>query len=423
MLACLALPLRAKYVTSPADCSIIPLDPCQPAPIFFLNPSQWLPNSAVMLSGRVSSNDDHSTMAKLTVEAGRRVWQPLHPSVRPFLDPEYVAFHDRFVQYVEPENLKPWDPSLRTRYTWPYAGSPVLKVGDIKDIRPLPNFTLRVFTPKGDPPPSGWPVVLWMHGGAFAVGNIDSDNDLCSLICRDARCVVLNIDYRLAPEHPFPAGLDDCVETLKWCVNAPGRQYLNIDPTRVVIGGVSAGGNLAAVLSLIAVELSIPILLQLLVVPVIDNTATGKTLWSLHPWAPWLTAPRMLFYRDLYLPNPSRASDWKVSPSFAPEELLKELPKTWIAVAEQDMLSVEGEMYADLLREHDVQVQYESYVGMPHGMMALSGKQTSSGWFILANSIERCPSSGKKGHERSCIDSQGSTIMTLLNASRGSHEI
>lgn len=326
-----------------------------------------------MLGGNVGDQTTEPTMAKLTSEPPRRIWQPLHPSVRPLLDPEYVAFHDKYAQYVEPEHIRGWDPRYRTRYTWPYSGSPVLKVGHVKDIQPCPHFTIRVFTPKGDPPTKGWPLVLWMHGGAFAVGNIDSDNDVCSLMCRDAQCVVINIDYRLAPEHPFPAGLDDCVETLKWCTSNCGQEYLDIDVTKIIIGGVSAGGNLAAVLSLIAVELSIPVILQLLVVPVTDNTANLKTSWALHPHAPWLTVPRMSFYRDLYLPDPSCASDWKASPILAPPELLAGLPKTWIAVAEQDLLSTEGMLYTNLLQRYRVTARCQTYGGMPHGMMALSG--------------------------------------------------
>lgn len=329
---------------------------------------------AAMFSGNNCDEETGPIMARLTSIATRRIWQPLHPSIRQLLDPEYVAFHDKYAQYVEPELVKGWNTGLRTRYTWPYSGSPVLKVGEVKDIRPCPNFEIRVFTPKGDPPISGWPVVLWMHGGAFAVGNIDSDNDLCSLMCRDAQCVVLNIDYRLAPEHPFPAGLDDCIDTLKWCTSPAGAQYLSIDRTKIVIGGVSAGGNLAAVLCLVAVELAIPILLQLLVVPVTDNTANLKTSWGLHPHAPWLTPSRMIFYRNLYLPDASCAGQWKASPILAPPELLSRLPETWVAVAEQDMLSVEGMMYTSLLQQHGVDARCQKYIGMPHGMMALSGE-------------------------------------------------
>lgn len=351
-----------------------PLRPSIPQPCAHLRILAMGQRLAAMLSGKISDTQPGSKRKRSTSDSGRRIWQPLHPTVRTLLDPEYVQFHDKYAQYVEPEQVKGWNPGLRSRFTWPYAGSPVLNVGEVKDIRPCPNFTIRVFTPKGDPPTNGWPVVLWMHGGAFAVGNIDSDNDLCSLMCRDAQCVVLNIDYRLAPEHPFPAALQDCVDTLEWCASPSGAEYLNTNRRKVVIGGVSAGGNLAAALTLIAVELAIPILLQLLVVPVIDNTADLKTSWGLHPHAPWLTPARMLFYRNLYLPDPAHSAHWKASPILAPPELLSRLPTTWMAVAEQDMLSVEGILYTSLLQQHGVTAHCQTYVGMPHGMMALSGE-------------------------------------------------
>ena len=306
-------------------------------------------------------------------EAERTIYQPLHPSVRPLLDPEYVAFHDKYVQYIEPEQLKPWNPNVRTRATWPYAGSPVVEVGSVKDIRPCGDFNIRVFSPAGKPPSGGWPLVIWFHGGGFVGGDIDSDNDFCSLVCRDVDCVVANVDYRLAPENPFPAALEDVAAILQWVSGDEGASELKIDRSRMVIGGASAGGNLAAVGALMAVEMAIPIALQVLVVPVTDSTATLRTRWSTHPHAPWLTAPRMSFYRDLYLQQDGLGCDWKASPIFAPEELVRRLPKTWVAIASQDMLSTEGLAYADMLEEAGVQTQVRTFDGMPHGMMALSG--------------------------------------------------
>ena len=305
--------------------------------------------------------------------AEKKIHQPLHPSVRPLLDPEYVAFHDKYVQYVEPEQLRPWTPSLRTRYTWPYAGSPTVEVGSVQDIRPCGDFDIRIFSPTGEAPTGGWPLLMWFHGGGFAGGNIDSDNDLCSLACRDAGYVVANVDYRLAPEDPFPAALNDVAAVLQWVSGDEGASELKIDRSRMVIGGASAGGNLAAVGALIAVEMAIPIALQVLVVPVTDSTATLATRWSSHPHAPWLTAPRMTFYRDLYLQEDGLDRNWKASPIFAPKELLSRLPKTWVAIASQDMLSTEGLAYADMLEGAGVPVQVRTYDGMPHGMMALSG--------------------------------------------------
>lgn len=314
-------------------------------------------------------------MAETNQQAAERtIFQPLHPSVRSLLDPQYVAFHDEYVQYVEPEQLKPWTPSNRTRYTWPYAGSPVVEVGSIKDIRPCGDFDIRVFSPSGEPPSGGFPLVIWFHGGGFAGGNIDSDNDFCSLACRDVGCVVANVDYRLAPENPFPAAVDDVAAVLQWVSTDEGAAELNIDRLKIAIAGSSAGGNLAAVGALMALELSIPIALQVLVVPVTDNTATLETSWSSYPHAPWLTGPRMTFYRNLYLQDKEMSRNWKASPIFAPKELLSRLPKTWIAIAGQDMLSTEGLAYAHLLEELGVPTQITSYEGMPHGMMALNGK-------------------------------------------------
>ncbi|KAK5938180.1 hypothetical protein PMZ80_009769 [Knufia obscura] len=316
-------------------------------------------------------------MANAHQEEGERtIHQPLYPSVRPLLDPEYVAFHDKHVQYVEPEQLRPWTPSNRTRYTWPYAGSSIVEVGNVKDIRPCGDFSIRVFSPAGSPPASGWPLLIWFHGGGFAAGNIDSDNDLCSLACRDVGCVVANVDYRLAPEHPYPAAVEDVAALLHWITKDKGAANLNINTSKIALGGASAGANLAAVGALMAVELSIPIALQVLVVPVIDNTATLGTGWSAHPHAPWLTAPRMTFYRDLYLAQSHLAMQWKASPKFAPPELLSRLPRTWIAIAGEDMLSTEGLEYARALSECGVETEVRTYDGMPHTMLSLSGVLT-----------------------------------------------
>lgn len=325
-----------------------------------------------------NSTPETTANTELTEDTTRRTaYQPLHPSVRPLLDPEYVAFHDRHIQYVEPEYHKPWSESIRTRITWPYAGSPIVEVGKVEDIRPCPNFVIRIFSPSSEVKRLERPLVIWLHGGGFAGGNIDSDNDLCSLICREADCVVANIDYRLAPEHPYPAAVEDVVDALKWFISDAGASELKIDRTRIAIGGASAGANLATVGALLAVQLSIPLALQVLVVPVTDNSATLQTTWSSHPYAPGLTPARMTWYRSLYLTGAESAQDWKISPILAPRDLLPNLPKTWIAIAGQDMLSTEGLAYADMLKESGVNIEVSVYDGVPHGMMALSGELIS----------------------------------------------
>lgn len=306
-------------------------------------------------------------------DSSRTIYQPLDASVRDAYDPEYVAFHDTYVQYVEPEHVMEWSPGIRSRSLWPYAGSPILEVGSVKDLKPCPDFAIRVFKPENHVSESQSPLVIWFHGGGFAGGNIDSDNDLCSLLCRDLSCVVVNVDYRLAPEHPYPAAVEDVVNILKWVSSESGAQDLGIDRGRIAIGGASAGANLATVGTLMAAELLIPLSLQLLVVPVTDNSATLETSWASHPHAAGLTPPRMTWYRNLYIKNIQDAKEWQISPLYASKEIMAKSPKTWIAIAGQDMLSTEGLAYAEKLRAAGVTTDVRIYGGMPHSMMAMSG--------------------------------------------------
>ena len=304
----------------------------------------------------------------------RQIYQPLHSSVRTTLDPEYVAFHDKYIQYVEPEQMKPWTPSIRTRQLWPYTGSPVLSVGSIRDFQPCPNFTIRVFDPKSRSSDYLRPVVIWFHGGGFAGGSIGSDNDLCSLLCKELDAVVINMDYRLAPEHPYPAAIEDVAEVLQWVGSEAAVEQLAIDRNKIVIGGASAGANIATVGAMIAGEHSIPLIGQILVVPLTDNTSTLETNWASHPHAAGLTPPRLTWYRDLYLQELKDVKDWRVSPLYAPPEIMSTQPRTWIAIADQDLLSTEGLAYAASLRTAGVEVDVRIYPGMPHAMMAMSGE-------------------------------------------------
>ncbi|KAH9884383.1 Alpha/Beta hydrolase protein [Xylariomycetidae sp. FL2044] len=325
----------------------------------------------------------------------RPVYQPIHPDVRPLLDPEYAAFHDRYFQYVQPDDQKPWDGSARTRPSWlPDTESASATVGSVRDID-LENFPVRIFTPEGPRPDAGWPVLLWFHGGGWAVGGVGMTKDLLSLICHRARAIVVTVGYRLAPEHPFPAAIDDAVEALRWVHGEEGSRRLGgVDRSRVAIGGTSAGGHLSAVLAMRAAQMEPPIdiAFQLLVVPVIDNHATVETVWAANKNAPWLTPARMTWYRRMWLANREeveRRPSWEVSPNLAPPELLARTPKTWIAVAEQDLLSPEAKLYASQLDqawkklssiEGDASasrsVEVKVYGGSTHSILSMSGVLT-----------------------------------------------
>ena len=319
-----------------------------------------------------------------TMSSHEAVHQPIHPDVRPLLDPEYVTFHDQYFQYLVPDDQKVWDGSARLKSpSLPLMESSPIEVGKIENLT-VGNFDVRTFTPSALPDQcQPWPVFIWFHGGGWAVGDVNMSNDLCALICDRAKCVVITVGYRLAPEHPFPAAFEDAVDALKWIHSDEGNKRLSIDRRRIALGGTSAGGQLAASLVMKAATLQppIPVQFQILVVPVIDNTATVDGIWSQNRNAPWLTPARMLWYRRMYLLNESDCARWEASPNLASKELLATSPKTWIAVSEQDLLAPEAQRYAEQLRMawntkgiENMEVKVRVYGGSTHSVLAMSGQ-------------------------------------------------
>ncbi|KAJ7134470.1 alpha/beta hydrolase fold-domain-containing protein [Mycena epipterygia] len=298
--------------------------------------------------------------------------QPIHPSIIPRLDPEYVAFHNEKLAQMIPPHTVPWTPALRNAPTVP-GGSDPLPVGSTEDIA-LTYTKFRAFTPEGASPANGWPCFIFFHGGGWTFGNISSENSFSTNMCIRAKCVVISVNYRLAPEHRYPTAVEDAIESLDWVIQN-GKSKLNIDTTRVAVGGSSSGGNLAAILALKAAEASppIPLVFQLLIVPVTDNTASVENLWAENQLTPWLSPARMLWFRDNYLPNKEDYTKWDASPYFAPEALLAKVPKAWIAVCEADILRDEGIAYGKKLTSVGVEAEIEVYKGAPHPIMAMDG--------------------------------------------------
>ncbi|KAL3472359.1 alpha/beta hydrolase fold-domain-containing protein [Aspergillus californicus] len=327
----------------------------------------------------------------------RPIHQPVHPSIRPLLDAEYIAFHDSHFQYVLPDDQQVWDGSARTApRPWPSTEFPHTPVASVEDMN-LGNFDVRIFTPNAPKPRSGYPVFLWFHGGGWAIGGLSDGNDMCSMICDLANCVVVTVAYRLAPEHPYPAAVEDAVSALKWVSSPEGTRTLSVDKQKIAIGGTSAGGNLAAVLSLQASQLDPPIEIsfQLLVVPVIDNTASVSTVWAENRNAPWLTPARMEWYQRMYLPRPAEALNWDASPNLAPTDLLATSPSTWIAVSGQDLLAPEARLYAEALEKAWVEEQVtgrsvvvQEYKGATHSILSMAGA-LSQGAQLLRDCAEQ----------------------------------
>ncbi|KII94065.1 hypothetical protein PLICRDRAFT_153379 [Plicaturopsis crispa FD-325 SS-3] len=302
--------------------------------------------------------------------------QPIHPDIVARLDPEYVAFHNAHLINLPPTHTIAWDPAIRNGPAVP-GGSEPLEVASTRDY-PVKNCQVRVFTPKGSPPAGGWPVFIFFHGGGWTLGNIGSETAFATNMAVHGKAVVVSVDYRLGPEQPYPAAVEDAVDVLQW-VYSEGQSTLGIDTARIAVGGSSSGGNLAAVLTLKAAQASppIPLVFQLLIVPVTDNTAsvsdTRYPSWKENENTPWLAPARMLWFRGNYL---TKAEDYKhpdASPMYAPKELLAKTPKAWIAVCEIDILRDEGITYGSKLKEAGVDVEVNVYKGAPHPVMAMDG--------------------------------------------------
>ncbi|KAI0068229.1 hypothetical protein BV25DRAFT_1793279 [Artomyces pyxidatus] len=316
------------------------------------------------------------------------VERPIHPDILPRLDPEYVAFHnEHLTSYLHVHEI-PWDPSIRNAPTVP-GGSKPLQVGAIADYT-LENCQVRVFTPEGPVPSKGWPVFIFFHGGGWTLGSINSENSFCTNMCKYATCVVVSVDYRLAPENPYPAAVEDAVQALEW-VWSQGKSTLNVNLDQIAVGGSSSGGNLSAILTHKAALRTppIPLVFQLLIVPVTDNTASE--LGDLYPsWAEnrettWLHPAKMMWFRKTYLPNEVDWPKWDSSPILAPDELFRKSPKTWIAVTELDVLRDEGIAYGKKLGDAGVEVEVQVYKGAPHPIMAMDGTVLNVGRQLVSD--------------------------------------
>ncbi|CAE6478804.1 unnamed protein product [Rhizoctonia solani] len=296
------------------------------------------------------------------------------------LAPGYREFAQANPQGLPPLHNIPWSPAFRQPPPGgaPDTGSePPIPVESQRTID-LKDFSLQVMFPDEERPHAGWPVVLHLHGGGWVFGNAASDNGLLSRLCVGAKCVVVSVDYRLAPEHPYPAAVNDSWDALLWLHNI-GAEQLGIDPSRIALMGGSAGANLAAVVVQRASLSSprVPIKLQVLLVPVTDTsfTAEDRSRWtpSMIEYENNFSLPvvNMLWARDRYLPNPDDWTNPEASPKYQENPAAFEgAPNTLIVVAELDALRNDGERYARKLEQFGVPVTVKALEGLTHGAIA-----------------------------------------------------
>lgn len=215
------------------------------------------------------------------------------------------------------------------------------------------------------PPETGTdvkPVILYFHGGGWVVGDLEMVDPLCHDLCALSGATVISVDYRLAPEHPFPAPLDDGIKVLDWVRDY--ADHLQIDPKAVFVAGDSAGGNIAAVLALLQANAGKHLAGQMLIYPVTDISREHN---SMRTFATGLNldAATMAWFADAYQPDPALRSDWRVSPLLAP---LTTLPAPALVItAGYDPLVDEGAAYAEHLAQAGTPVEYLCFATQIHG--------------------------------------------------------
>ena len=224
----------------------------------------------------------------------------------------------------------------------------------------------RAYTPR-DARAGALPLLLFLHGGGWVTGNLDTHDAACRALANASGCKVVALDYRLAPEHKFPAGLEDCHAALRWL--AAHAAQLGVDAGRIAIGGDSAGGNLAAATTLLARERGGPaIAFQLLVYPVTHH-AFDTASYRDYGTGYLLTTEGMRWNWSHYLPDAAAGRDPLASPLLAPD--LRGLPPALVIVAECDPLCDETLAYARRLADAGVPVQTRCYAGMIHAFFTL----------------------------------------------------
>jgi len=291
----------------------------------------------------VTLDPDAAAVYKAYQEAGRPPYETVSPAEARLL---YLAA--RFVSNPEPPELQSVQP--------------------LEIPAPHGSIPARVYTPLKLRETKGLaPCLVFFHGGGFVIGNLDSHDVVCRKLADEGQLIVIAVDYRLAPEHKFPAGVEDVVTATKWV--ADNARQLGIDASRLSVGGDSAGGNLAAVVAITARDGNGPTIAgQVLIYPGTDFAMTHPS-HSEPETSILLTHSVIRWFRDNYLNGAADVDDWRASP--ARIKSLAGLPPAYVLTAGADPLRDEGDEYAKRLKEAGVPVTYRTYPGQFHGFFTM----------------------------------------------------
>lgn len=284
---------------------------------------------------------------------------PLHPTLATVLQQTANA---PGLETMTPEAARVGYVALRAMSG---EGDAVADVSDRKIPGPGGDIPLRIYTPEGEPP---FPVLVYFHGGGWVIGSIDTHDPICRTLANAAGCITVSVEYRLAPEHKFPAAAEDAYAATEWV--AANAAEIGGRPDAVAVAGDSAGGNLAAVVCQMAQEKGTPaIVYQALVYPITDCTLdNGSYIDNANGYL--LTKDAMEWFWGLYVENEADRTDPLVSPLRAKD--VSGLPPALVVTAEFDPLRDEGEAYAARLKEAGVPVVATRYDGMTHGFIQMA---------------------------------------------------
>ncbi|HEV2370616.1 MAG TPA: alpha/beta hydrolase [Streptosporangiaceae bacterium] len=287
------------------------------------------------------------------------------------LDPQVQAMRDRLAA----EGARPLytmsveearEADLKAIRNGAGGTEPVGHVSDREIYGPEGRLPVRVYSPETRGP---WPLLVYYFGGGWCLGTLDTSDDVCRRLTNAAGCVTVSVGYRLAPEHKFPAAVEDCYAGLAWA--AAHAAGFGADPDRLAVAGDSSGGNLAAAVTLLARDRGGPTIAhQVLVCPITDYRADTPSMREVTD--PLFFNPNSVaWYWDMYLASSGDGENELASPLRATD--LTGLPPATVITAEYDPLCDEGERYAQRLREAGVPTQLTRYEGMVHGFFTMTG--------------------------------------------------
>jgi acetyl esterase len=288
------------------------------------------------------------------------------------LDPDAAAVYKAFQEAGRPAYETLTAPEARDYYMQARLVSnpepPELKSAEPLAI-PAPHGAIpaRIYTPKTLRKKDGLaPCLVFFHGGGWVIGNLETHDVVCRKLAQESELIVISVDYRLAPEHKFPAAVDDAILATKW-IAANAKQH-GIDASRLIVGGDSAGGNLAAVVALAARDGGGPkIAAQLLIYPATEFARKHPS--HREPETSILLTHSVIgWFMNHYLGD-ADISDWRASPARA--KSLKDLPPAYVLTAGADPLRDEGDEYAARLKEAGVPVTYKHFPGQFHGFFTM----------------------------------------------------